>query len=619
VAGVQASPVVLSSEGLSSAEAAARLARDGRNVLPAAAGVPLWRRVAVQLRDPLMVVLLAAAGLTIATGDWTDAAVIALVIVVNTAAGVAQEVKADRAIAALSELAAPEARVLRDGVQLLLPAAEVVLGDLLVLAEGDIVPADAVVVEAAALVVNEAALTGESVPVDKVAGGPERDGDVVSAGTVVVRGRGRATVTATGAASAMGRVAALMTVRSGLTPLQRRLVGVGRVLAGAAVGLCALVLALGLLRGQPVELMLVTAISLVVAAVPESLPAVVTLALALGARRMAGRNALIRRLPAVETLGSVTVLVSDKTGTLTEGVMLAREAWTPVGEASISGTGYDPDGVVCRNGRVVSCRDAPDLARLLSAAALCNDAALRRAEPAACGWVAVGDPTEAALLAAAAKLGVDQSVLNAELPRCGEVPFDSDRKRMTTVHRRPDGGVRIVCKGAPEALLHSSKLADGAETVASASVRAEEMARAGRRVLAVAQADRPGMPTAAPDLEQGLHLLGLIAILDPPRAGAAATIAACRAAGITPVMITGDHPATARAMATEVGVIRPGEQVVDCRQLPAGDGAALRAARVFARATRPLWWPRPRRGGESTRTSAASCSTGCPAAPRRSR
>jgi Ca2+-transporting ATPase len=324
-------PVVLGRQGLSSAEAAARLARDGPNMLPAAAGVPLWRRVAVQLRDPLMVVLLAAAGLTIGTGDWTDAAVIALVIVVNTSVGVAQEVKSGRAIAALSELTAPEARVLRDGVQRLLPAAEVVVGDLLVLAEGDIVPADAVVVEAIALVVNEAALTGESVPVDKAAGGLERAGDVVSAGTVAVRGRGRATVTATGAASAMGQVAALMTVRSGLTPLQRRLVGVGRVLAGAAVGLCALVLALGLLRGQPVELMLVTAISLVVAAVPESLPAVVTLALALGARRMASRNALIRRLPAVETLGSVTVIASDKTGTLTEGVMLAREAWTPVG------------------------------------------------------------------------------------------------------------------------------------------------------------------------------------------------------------------------------------------------------------------------------------------------
>jgi Ca2+-transporting ATPase len=580
---VQAGPVVLDRQGLASAEAVARLARDGPNTLPAALGVPLWRRVAVQLRDPLMVVLLAAAGLTIATGDWTDAAVIALVIVVNTSVGVAQEVKADRAIAALSVLAAPEARVVRDGMQRLVPAAEVVVGDLLVLAEGDIVPADAVVVGAAALVVNEAALTGESVPVAKAAGGSDRAGDVVSGGTVVVRGRGRARVTATGAASAMGQVASLMTVGSGLTPLQRRLVGVGRVLAGAAVGLCALVLALGLLRGQPVELMLVTAISLVVAAVPESLPAVVTLALALGARRMAARNALIRRLPAVETLGSVTVIASDKTGTLTEGVMLARRLWTPAGAASISGTGYAPDGEIQRNGRTISRRDAPDLARLLSAAALCNDAALRLDDGRV--WVPVGDPTEAALLAAAGRLGLDRSALEAELPRCAEAPFDSDRKRMTTVHRRPGGGVLIVCKGAPEALLDQAVLTDDAETRDRATAQAEGMAQAGLRVLAVAQADRPGMPITAAGLEQGLHLLGLIGILDPPRAGAAATIAACQGAGITPVLITGDHPATARAIATELGVIRPDEQVVDCRRLPAGDTATLRTGRVFARAT----------------------------------
>ena len=313
---------------------------------------------------------------------------------VNTAAGVTQEVKAGHAIAALTQLAAPEARVLRDGEQRQIPAAEVVAGDLLVLAEGDIVPADAQVTEAAALLIDESALTGESVPVDKAARRRGPAGDAVSAGTVVVRGRGRAVVTATGAASAMGRIAALMAARSGLTPLQRRLVGVGRALAVAAVVLCAIVLALGLARGQGAELMVITAISLVVAAVPESLPAVVTLALALGARRMAARHALIRRLPAVETLGSVTVLGTDKTGTLTEGTMVARQLWTPAGAGRRSAA-----PATARTGSVTPRRPAPGPGRrrrtsteLLTAGALCNDAALRPPDRRTRDWTAVGRP-----------------------------------------------------------------------------------------------------------------------------------------------------------------------------------------------------------------------------------
>ena len=638
-------------QGLTSVEAAARLARDGQNLLPPPRPVPLWHRIATQLRDPLVLVLLVAAVLTIATGDWTDASVILLVIVVNTAVGVIQEVKAGQAIAALTQLAAPEARVLRDGRQRPIPAADVVVGDLLVLAEGDIVPADATVVEAAALLVDEAALTGESVPVDKAAGdGTEQPGEVVSAGTVVVRGRGRAVVTATGTASAMGRVAALMSAPSGLTPLQRRLVGVGRVLAVAAVLLCAVVLVVGLIRGQPAELMVITAISLVVAAVPESLPAVVTLALALGARRMAARHALIRRLPAVETLGSVTVLGTDKTGTLTEGSMVARHLWTPLGEVSISGTGYGPAGEVTRNGQPVKPGDAPDVTALLTAAVACNDAAIHRPEESGEPWTAVGDPTEAALLSAAARFGLSQAEVNAGLPRYAEIPFESGRKRMTTVHRLADGGARIICKGAPEAMLSRPVLDGDPAALRLAADRAEEFARDGFRVLAVATADRPpgeapaavaaapaperdrpGIATAgldangpepaapgtaapgtaapgtaapgtaapatgspghppagtvtAAELERGLRLLGLIAILDPPRPSAAATIAACQAAGIVPVLITGDHPATARSIATELGIIEPGEPVVDCWG-PAADGERGEAtARVFARAT----------------------------------
>ncbi len=572
--------------GLSSAEAAARLARYGANAVEPHRGTPWWRRVVLQLRDPLVLVLLAAGVLTVATGDLTDAAVILLVVMVNTSVGVAQEVRADRAVAALGELAAPEARVVRDGQERHLRAAEVVPGDLVVLAEGDVVPADAEVVEAAALLVDESALTGESVPVDKAAlAAGEGPGGMVSAGTVVVRGRGRAVVTATGADSAMGRIATLLGTAAVLTPLQRRLVGLGRVLAAAAVVLCAVVLALGLLRGQPLELMVVTAISLVVAAVPESLPAVVTLSLALGARRMAARNAIIRRLPAVETLGSVTVIATDKTGTLTEGRMVAQRLWTPAGEAIVTGAGYMPQGDIVRHDRPVTEHDDHELAELLRAAVLCNDAILRPPDDDDPEWRALGDPTEAALLVAGAKLGLDRSVLEQAMPRVAELPFDSGRKRMTTAHRLPGGRFLIVCKGAPEVLLHRPLLRDDAETIAAASGRADELARDGYRVLALAAADRAALPTEADELEVDLSLLGLVAILDPPREAAAATVAACQQAGITPVLITGDHPSTARAIATRLGIISPIDEVVVGQQLRDGAIPAVTEGRVFARTT----------------------------------
>ena len=570
--------------GLTSEQAAARSASGGGNVLPQRRRIGLGRRVLLQVRDPMVVVLLVAAGLTIVTGDWTDAAVIMLVIVVNTTVGVAQEVKADRAISALSAMTAPEARVVRDGRQQLVPAADVVVDDLLVLAEGDIVPADASVVSSSALLVDESALTGESVPVDKAPAGLGESGDLVSAGTVVVRGRGQARVTAIGAASAMGRVAALMATGPVLTPLQRRLVGVGRVLAGAAVVLCTVVAVLGLAQGRPVELMLVTAISLVVAAVPESLPAVVTLALALGARRMAARNALIRRLPAVETLGSVTVLATDKTGTLTDGVMFASRLWTPQREVTLDGAGYSPSGSIREGEEILTAGAAPEVAALLTAAALCNDAALRGPEAGDDGWTAVGDPTEAALLAAAAKLGLDQDDLVRQWPRTDELGFDSVRKRMTTVHALPGGRVRIVGKGAPEAMLDAGVLETDADVIARASRWCEERAAEGYRVLAVAQSDQDR--SVAPDTwEHGLHLLGLVALSDPPRRAAAATIAASQAAGIALVLITGDHPATARAIAVELGIIAADDLVVDCGTLAGRDDPRLSAARVYARAT----------------------------------
>ncbi len=572
--------------GLSSGDAAQRLARDGGNVLPSPRPTPLWRRIVTQLRDPLVLVLLAAAVFTLATADFTDASVILLVIVVNTTVGVLQEIKAERAITALSALTAPAARVIRDGRQGEVPAADLVVDDLLVLAEGDVIPADARLVESVALLVDEAALTGESAPVDKAAttDPAASTSNVVSAGTVVVRGRGHAVITATGTASALGRIAAMLVTAPALTPLQRRLAGVGRQLAVGALLLCIVVLALGLFRGQPLQLMIITAISLVVAAVPESLPAVVTLSLALGARRMTARNAVIRRLPAVETLGSVTILATDKTGTLTEGTMVVRQLWTAHGDASVSGSGFGPDGRISRDGNVVSPDQAPDLVELMRAAVLCGDASLR--PPGADGddWLAVGDPTEAALLTAGGKLGIDVDALHQATPREAEAPFDSERKRMSTAHRLPDGRVQIICKGAPESILDPAILNDHPDTLRRTADRADAFAAGGFRVLAVAQAQRDTVPDDAAGYEHDLRLLGLVAILDPPRASAAATIAACHDAGIIPVLITGDHPATASAIAADLGVIAPGGEAVDCRTTDPAPAAA-RGVRVFARAT----------------------------------
>ena len=406
----------------------------------------------MQLRDPLIMVLLAACALTLATGDLTDAAVIALVVLVNSAVGVAQELRADRAVTALSQLNAPAVRVRRDGSETRIPASDLVPGDVVFLGEGDVVPADGAVLEASALLVDESALTGESVPIGKRGPHAEEAGDALAAGTVVVKGRAVIEVSRTGQASTLGRIASLMDVRPQPTPLQRRLAGLGRVLAAVAVALSGVVLVLGLLRGQPTETMVVMAIALAVAAVPESLPAVVTLSLALGASRMAERNAIVRRLPAVETLGSVTVLATDKTGTLTQGRMMVQEAWTPQRSVTFGGRGVRADGPSARGRPALAPDAAPDVVELLTAAALCNDASLVPPADADGRWSGLGDPTEVALLAAAGKLGLRRDALAQTYPRVDEVPFDSVTQRMTTVHR--DGSrLLVVSKGSPETVV----------------------------------------------------------------------------------------------------------------------------------------------------------------------
>ncbi|RFC70718.1 cation-transporting P-type ATPase [Streptomyces sp. AcE210] len=581
----QAPAPAVSRRGLTETEAARRLAEHGRNEVAAAKTVPLYARVLTQLRDALILVLLGAVVLTLAIGDHADAVVIALVIVVNTAVGVAQEVRADNAVAALSALSAPNALVLRDFAPGEVPAAEVVPGDVLILGEGDIVAADAELAEASALLVDESMLTGESVSVDKDPGAR------LSAGTVVVRGRGVATVTATGADSALGRIAAQLGGKREPTPLQRRLGALGRVLAAVTLALCLVVFVLGLVRGVPVATMAVTAISLAVAAVPESLPAVVTLALALGARRMADRHALVRRLPAVETLGSVTVLATDKTGTLTEGRMVVQHVWTPRRTFDFFGVGYEPEGDVQVEARRPTTDELEPARKLLTVTCLCNDAGLRPPQDSADKglWSAVGDPMEAALLAAAAKAGcADRASLVGEFPRRDESPFDSVRKRMSTLHMTPSGQVLVCLKGAPEVVLDTAVLGDTTDLLRGARQEAALLAARGYRVLAVASGTRDDVPSHPAEAESGLSLLGLVAISDPPKAHATATLAACRAAGITPVLITGDHPATARAIAKRVGLVNDDhgqEHVVTGPDLAAGRVADLTTVRVFARTT----------------------------------
>ncbi|WP_343244170.1 cation-translocating P-type ATPase [Streptomyces sp. SID14446] len=583
----------MTNTGLSDEEAHRLLERCGPNELGKQKKTTLRSRIFAQLRDPLILVLLVAAALTVATGDFADAVVICVVVLFNTTVGVAQEVRADNAVAALSAMTAPTARVTRDGVEQQVPSSTVVPGDALVLGEGDIIPADAALTYVVALLVDESALTGESVPVDKDTHATGPQAGQLQAGTVVLRGRATATVTATGADSALGRIAASLHARQQLTPLQKRLAGLGRVLTLVTVGLCLLVLALGLIRGQSLETMAVTAISLVVAAVPESLPAVVTLGLALGARRMAARNAVVRRLSAVETLGSVTVLATDKTGTLTEGRMVVERVWTPQGTATLGGTGYAPAGDLKAldqddshaSGSIEAARE------LLVAAALCNDASLIPPGTDSPQWSALGDPTEAALLAAAAKAGCAHDDLVRTHPRVGEIPFDSLRKRMLTVHSTSSGTFEAFLKGAPEMVLDRVLLGDSPALLEQARREAARLSAQGYRVLAVASGSLDTVPDLLDDAESGLRLLGLTAISDPPKPTAVTTVEACRRAGITPVLITGDHPATARAIALRVGILtgekdaESAHRIATGAQLAAGHVPDLTAVRVFARTT----------------------------------
>ena len=550
--------------GLVSAEAGARLLRTGPNELTAQEHRPAWRRLAAQYTNTLSAVLAAAAAVTAVIGDMTDTAVIGAILVLNGLVGFAQEGRAERAVEALARMAADTCRARRDGLVTEMDAANLVPGDVVLLEAGDVVPADLRLVEAEGLRVEEAALTGESQPVAKSVDSLDPGVEAMLAdrtcmaykGTSVVHGRGVGLVTATGMGTEIGQVAALVqSHRRATTPLQVRLAAVGRRLAAAALVVCVAVFAIGVAVGEAVDRMFLTAVSLAVAAIPEGLPAVVTVALALGARRMAERRAIVRRLPAVESLGSVTVICSDKTGTLTQNRMVVERVWTPIAIYVVTGTGYAPDGdVIVESPQEVRVDPVTDRFLLDSGrvAAACNDASLRAPLDPAGDWAVVGDPTEGSLLAFAGKLGVEQAELARHRPRRAEIGFDPVRRRMTTIHAEGDRGW-VATKGALGALGPLLDPADGG-VAAAAEVVADRWAAQGFRVLALAQRWTDGIPDRLEAAESGLWLVGLVAMTDPPRLDAADAIDACRRAGITPVMITGDHPLTASAVARRLGI-----------------------------------------------------------------
>jgi Ca2+-transporting ATPase len=554
--------------GLASHQVAQRLERHGENRLPEAAPRSLVHRVLDQFRDFMVLVLIAAALLSGFIGDVADTVAIVIIVLLNAAIGLMQEWRAQRALDALKRLASPHATVRRDGSTVMVGTAQLVPGDVVLLEAGNLVPADLRLHQVAQLRVDESTLTGESLTVEKntkrLAEGDHALGDRLNMafkGTLVTHGRAEGLVVATGVHTELGRVAGLLRDTGGRsTPLQVRLAAFGKRLSLVVLAICALVFGIGVLRGEPVLLMALTAISLAVAAIPEALPAVVTVLLALGARRMVKGNVLVRRLPSVETLGSVSVICSDKTGTLTQNRMRVQavERWGNAGERP-----------------------------LWTAALLCNDAIL----DAQGHWV--GDPTEVALAEAAQAADMDAQAVRTTHPRLHEWPFDSERKRMSTSHRDGDAWL-VVTKGAPEMVLPrctrvATAQGEQALDVPQALRVASTLAAQGMRVLALARRPWPHDPAAlrSDAVESELALLGLIGLADPPRPEARPAVADCRSAGITPVMITGDHPATALAIARELGIAEGNAPVLTGAQIETLDAAALQRAaidmRVYAR------------------------------------
>ena len=545
---------VSQSAGLSARQAQERLEQHGPNKLSGAKKEPLWLRFLNQLKDPMILVLLAAAALSLVSSggeDWVEAVIILVIVVVNACISISQENSAEKALEALQKLSAPLAKVIRDGQQLRLDTDALVPGDIIVLEAGDLVPADARILECANLKADESAMTGESVPVTKQAANPlppetvlgDRTNMVVSS-TVITNGRAVCVVTDTGMDTEVGRIAGmLLGEEDTATPLQRKLAEISKTLSFVCLAVCAVMFGVGLLYHRPILEMLMAAVSLAVAAIPEGLPAIVTIVLALGVQRMVKHNAIVKKLPAVETLGCAGVICSDKTGTLTQNKMTVQQVWLTPGARR---------------------RDA------MVAGALCSDARLAWKAGAP---TASGDPTEGALVVAAARDGVDQSRELERFPRVADIPFDSTRKLMTTIHTDPDGGWTALVKGAPDVLLdRCSATPRGPLTSGDRSrilAANEGLAEKALRVIAVARRELDHLPKdpRPGDLERELTFLGLFGLMDPPRPEARFAVAKCHLAGVRPVMITGDHRATAVAVAKELDIVRPGDWSVTGAEL----------------------------------------------------
>ncbi|NBV85852.1 MAG: cation-translocating P-type ATPase [Verrucomicrobia bacterium] len=586
-------------QGLHHADASRLAMEHGPNLISAGEGRSVLRLWLEQFQDFMVLVLLAAAVISGWLGDIVDALVILAIVMLNAAIGFAQSWRADRTMAALQQLAAARATVLRGAKIQCIPAAELVPGDIVLLEAGNQIPADLRLIKIAQLQVDESALTGESAAVEKhtraLPPGPTALGErhnMAFKGTKATRGRGIGLVVATGMRTELGKVAALLDpVTSRSTPLQMRLALLGKRLALGVMAICGMIFLVGILRGEEPRLMFMTALSLAVAAIPEALPAIVSVLLALSARRMVSQNVLIRRLPAVETLGSVTVICSDKTGTLTQNRMCVEQIL--VGEATVIPRSKEAAKLLRK------FPSAHPVAEILRAAALCNDARLGMPQgakkPAVDSVCWTGDPTETALVEAAAAAGLGKTELDRQYPRVDEITFDSQRKRMTTVHQTDCGWVAYT-KGAPEAVLplcrnlwNSEEPGSGKALRAGAILHsAQAMAADGLRVLAFARRTFLKMPSQSGDFVRELSFLGLIGLWDPPRKEAIDAVKACRTAGIVPLMITGDHPATALAIGRRLGIAEGFQsEVLTGNELDMLDEAAfqlrLAGLRIYAR------------------------------------
>ncbi|MBX9778142.1 MAG: cation-translocating P-type ATPase [Xanthobacteraceae bacterium] len=615
------------SRGLQRAEAKQRLEQYGPNELKSAPETPWWERLFEQFQNTLVIILLVA--IVISVIEWVlqdpresalpyEAIVITAIVVLNAILGFVQESRAEKSVRALMALAAPEANVVRDGERQRIPASEIVPGDIVLIEAGDKIPADARIIEDANLHTDEAPLTGESMPVTKSPKPLPEDtglGDRVNmlfAGTVATYGRGRAIVVGTGMQTEVGKIAGLLeTAEKEQTPLQQELDRTGKRLTVVMLGICALVFAAGLFSAKAFTLniilsMFLFAVALAVAAIPEALPAIVTIGLSLGVRRMAAAHAIVRKLPAIETLGAATVICSDKTGTLTRNEMTVRAVFCAGSMVEVGGSGYIPEGdFTCEGKPLDKGYVRSGLEHTLLAAALVNDAALTNSEGR---WSVQGDPTEGALVVAARKLGITEEVTGRHR-RLAEIPFTSERKRHTTVHADPEkpSELRIMMKGAPEVLLSRCRyvMQQGQPILLTDPVRAdvaqrnEALASQALRVLAIATRTMPavslGIDPSQPasdielpeTVEEDLVLLGLVGMIDPPRGEVRDAVAVARKAHIRTVMITGDHPATAAAIARELNILDDGSRIVTGSELRTMDDAALDAivedVRVFAR------------------------------------